>query len=112
MLKLVDDVLANPPAALREACSCRGILAGLETVGAFDVPTLRTLLEQDYAEVKQSISGAALPAFVARERGRAPAPDVSCARHARSALPALAAGRVCRCVAFGLLLWQAMQIRS
>ena len=66
VLKLVDDVLANAPAALREACSCRGILAGLETVGAFDVPTLRTLLEQDYAEVKQSISGAALPAFVAR----------------------------------------------
>ena len=64
VLKLVDDVLANAPAALREACSCRGILAGLETVGAFDVPTLRTLLEQDYAEVKQSISGAALPAFV------------------------------------------------
>ena len=27
---------------------------------------VRTLLEQDYAEVKQSISGAALPAFVAR----------------------------------------------
>ena len=63
VLKLVDDVLANAPAALREAC---GILAGLETAGAFDVRTLRTLLEQDYAEVKQSISGAALPAFVAR----------------------------------------------
>ena len=66
VLKLVDDVLANAPAALREACSCRGILAGLETADAFDVRTLRTLLEQDYAEVKQSISGAALPAFVAR----------------------------------------------
>ena len=48
VLKLVDDVLANAPAALREACSCRGILAGLETAGAFDVRTLRTLLEQDY----------------------------------------------------------------
>ena len=56
VLKLVNDVLANAPAALREACSCL----------AFDVRTLRTLLEQDYAEVKQSISGAALPAFVAR----------------------------------------------
>ena len=66
VLKLVDDVLANAPAALREACSCRGILAGLETAGAFDVRTLRTLLEQDYAEVKQSISGAALPAIVAK----------------------------------------------
>ena len=66
--KLVDDVLTNAPAALREACSCRGVLAGLETAGAFDVKgrTLRTLLEKDYAEVKQSISGAALPAFVAR----------------------------------------------
>ena len=68
VLKRVDDVLANAPAALREACSCRGILAGLETAGAFDVKgrTLRTLLEKDYAEVKQSISEAALPAFVAR----------------------------------------------
>ena len=66
VLKLVDDVLANVPAALREACSCRGILAGLETAGAFDVRTLWTLLEQDYAEVKQSISGAALPAIVAK----------------------------------------------
>ena len=63
MLNLVDGVLANAPAALREACSCRGILARLETVGAYDVPTL---LEHDYAEVKLSISGAALPAFVSR----------------------------------------------
>ena len=54
MLKLVGDVLANAPAALNEACSCRGILAGLESVGAFDVLTLQTLLEQDHAEVKLS----------------------------------------------------------
>ena len=45
VLKLVGDVLAHAPAALSEACSCGGILAGLESVSAFDVPTLRTLLE-------------------------------------------------------------------
>ena len=37
VLQLVDYVLANAPAALREACSRDGILAGLERVGAFDV---------------------------------------------------------------------------
>ena len=67
MLQIVDYVLANAPAALREACSRDGILVGLERVGAFDVPSLRTMLAQDYAGVKVEIGVvAARPAFVAR----------------------------------------------
>ena len=74
MLQIVDYVLANAPAALREACSRDGILAGLERVGAFDVPSLRTMLAQDYAGVKVEIGVAARPSFVARLKELACAP--------------------------------------
>ena len=63
--QLVDDVLDAVPKPLREACDRYGILAGLDRVGACSVPMLRTLLEQDYADVKAEIGGAAKPAFVA-----------------------------------------------
>ena len=63
--QLVDDVLDAVPKPLREACDRDGILAGLDRVGACSVPMLRTLLEQDYADVKAEIGGAAKPAFVA-----------------------------------------------
>lgn len=64
--QLVDSVLGTVPSALRTVCDRSGILAGLESVGAVDVMMLRSLMEQDYVEVKTAIGGSAKAAFVAR----------------------------------------------
>ena len=63
--KLVDSVLADAPAPLREACDRAGIIAGLDSVGAYSVSVLRSLLEQDYAGVKAAIGPAVKAAYVA-----------------------------------------------
>lgn len=64
--QLVDGVLAELPALVRELCDRDGILKGLERLGALSVPLLRTLFEEDYAEVKAAIGSAAKVVFVAR----------------------------------------------
>ena len=63
--QLVDSVLTAVPASLRETSDRAGILEGLQCAGAESVPLLRTLFEQDYAEVKAAIGSAAKAAFVA-----------------------------------------------
>ena len=63
--QLVDEVLANAPEPLRWTCDRDGIIGGLWSCGACSVPTLRSLLELDYAEVKGAIGASAKAAFVA-----------------------------------------------
>ena len=63
--QLVEQVLADVPAVLREMCDRNGILDGLQQLGACTVPLLRELMETDYADVKAAIGAAAKPAFVA-----------------------------------------------
>ena len=63
--ELVDGVLASVPAPLREACDRAGILQGLGELGACDLGTLGSMLDEDYAEVKAAVIDASKPAFVA-----------------------------------------------
>ena len=63
--RLVDGVLAEVPAALRDACDRAGILQGLHSVGACDLATLGSMLAEDYGEVKAAVVGSSKPAFVA-----------------------------------------------
>jgi hypothetical protein len=63
--RLVDGVLAEAPAPLREVCDRAGILSGLLRIGAGDLNTLGSLLENDYAEVKEAVATSSRPAFVA-----------------------------------------------
>jgi|Transcript_20577 hypothetical protein len=62
---LVDSVLADVPAELRDACDRAGILSGLHSVGAGSLATLGSMLNEDYAEVKAAVVASSKPAFVA-----------------------------------------------
>ena len=64
--ELVDSVLDRVPEPLSSCCDRAAILSGLDAAGACSVPMLRTLMEEDYDEVKQALAvPVAKAAFVA-----------------------------------------------
>ena len=62
--RLVDEMLAEAPAAVREASDRAGILRGLYDIGACNLATLGSLLSEDYAEVKTAVVNSTKPGFV------------------------------------------------